>query len=110
MKSWFIFGSGIFLGLVLGTLLTAFVLFDDVSGKSRGSAEKKGSSANTAAVKKQSKEQEKSREIQTVSTNPVAPESKPQAVTAEAVSLDDLSEPSLSTVKRDDAPASPAAH
>ncbi len=95
MKSWFIFGFGLFLGMVFGAFLASFLLFDDVTqDHSKATVAMAGRGHHPRAVA------------------PVRPmpalvaEERPASVIAQPVNLESLppaDDPSvISTVKRDE--------
>ena len=99
MKFWFTFGFGLVLGVMLGSFLTGFFLYDDIH-------EKQSAPLPIAAAAVSKKQPKKADSYKAVFTPPVEERAKPSAIPAEAVDLDSL--PSIdgpeviATAKRDD--------
>lgn len=104
MKSWFLFGTGLVMGITLGALGAAFFLFDEeVSKKSLGSGP---AVTATHRIPRSVKKAEGVDLATQPDTATATPEVKPAAVAAEAVDIDSLpdaeKEPVISTVKREE--------
>jgi hypothetical protein len=113
MKSWFLFGSGLFFGAIFGAFLAAFLLFDAFSEKETPAAvvasvkvdkKKTSTSQVNRSVQNQKASSSQSDSLLT-EAKPIAIPARPAGLRAETVDLEALStevDDVISTVKRDD--------
>jgi len=100
MKSWFVFGSGLLCGVILGAFLASFLLFDDFTKQRPQAVPATAVSLNDIKPAKVARNK-----VQKVAAPVPAVEVKPAAVAAEAVDLNSLppaEEGVIATARRDD--------
>jgi hypothetical protein len=113
MKSWLIFGSGTFVGLIIGAFFAAFLLLDDATqtqlatptSLSHARISPKKQAAKVEVAHSDSKTEVNRSEAKRTSLPKQVTDSKPIAISAEALDLDSLPPATednvISTAKRD---------
>ncbi len=104
MKSWLLFGFGMFLGIFLGAVGASFFLYDDVV-HAAARPPKSAAAVSSSATKP------RLTAVPAASVVAGAVDSRPVAVPAQAVDLSILSDVDaaiISTVRQDAPPSSPA--
>lgn len=105
MKSWLLFGFGMFLGIFLGAVGASFFLYDDVT---HAAVRSPRLSANVSSSARRPSMKEESSSASVAAT---APDLRPPSVPAQAVDLSTLSDVDaaiMSTARQDAPPSSPA--
>ncbi len=100
MKSWFVFGSGLLCGVILGAFLASFLLFDDITKQRPQAVPATAVSLNDIKPAKVA-----GNKVRKIVAPTLAVEVKPAAVAAEAVDMSSLppaEESVIATARRDD--------